>query len=58
MSAGAHTSWLNRELRLPKFKGYEDENPLDFLTKFERFAAALSHLNLSIKRVGNVCHWR
>jgi hypothetical protein len=46
MSAGAHTSWLNRELRLPKFKGYEDENPLDFLTKFERFAAALSHLNL------------
>jgi hypothetical protein len=46
MSHGAHTSWLNRELRLPKFKGYADENPLDFLTKFERFAAALSHLNL------------
>lgn len=43
---GTQASWLNRELRLPKFKGDEDENPLDFLNKFERFAAALSHLSL------------
>jgi hypothetical protein len=45
-SQGNHSSWMNRELRLPKFKGEIDENPLDFLTKFERFAAALSHLTL------------
>jgi hypothetical protein len=45
---GAHSSWLNRELRLPKFRGETGENPLDFLTKFERFAAALPHLTLDL----------
>lgn len=38
--------WWNRELRMPKFKGEPEENPLDFLTKFKRFAAALPHLSL------------
>lgn len=42
----APTSWMNRELRLPKFKGETDENPLDFLNKFERFAAALPNLTI------------
>lgn len=45
--AAPHGSpWWNRELHMPKFKGEPEESPLEFLTKFKRFATALPNISL------------